>query len=97
VIEVTSGDGRSAVVRVPGQVRVTGTEDMVTISSIGRTLLVPLLEAEREAQREAGLPDLALVTGRVDSTLTLDPITGTPIDVDIAITGKVIDACDLLE
>jgi hypothetical protein len=105
VVEVVLDDGgpetRSVVLRTPGQVRVTGTEDRLTISSIGRTLLVlppagvPELKALRDAQLASGLPDLALVTGRVDTVLTLDPDTGLETAGVVTYNGKVTDVCDL--
>ena len=103
VVEVTTSDGRSAVVRTPGLFRATGTGDRVTLNSIGRTLLVlppediQEAEAQRDAQRAAGLPDLALITGRVDTVLTIDPTTGLATDAVITYTGNVTDVCDLLE
>jgi hypothetical protein len=103
VIELTTDDGRSAVLRTPGQLRIIGAGDSVTVSSIGRTFLalpplsIPELEAQRDAQIEAGLPDLALITGRVDTAITLDPETGMEIDAEITYSGRVIDVCELLE
>ena len=103
VVEVTTSDGRSAVVRTPGLFRATGTEDSVTLNSIGRTLLVlppediPEAQAQRDAQRAAGLPDLALITGRVDTVLSINPTTGLATDAVITYTGNVTDVCDLLE
>lgn len=102
VVEVTAEDGRSAILRTPGRVVSTRTEDMVTVTSIGRTLLVlppdvPGPRVVREAQRDAGLPDLGVLTGRITTVVTFDPKTGMETEAVITYNGNVTDVCDLLE
>ena len=98
VQQVTSlRTGRSVVVRTPGRVHVVGTRERVTISNSGRTFLLAFGELQAEAHRGAGLPDVAVVSGRVVIERTLDPVTGAPVDDDITYTGHVTDVCELLE
>lgn len=96
VVEITSDDGRSAVLRVPGQIRVTGDEDSLTAVVTGRTVLIPLFPVEVDAQREAGLPDVALIIGRAEATTVFSAETGEPVDSHVTFSGKAIDVCDLL-
>lgn len=97
VVEITSDDGRSTVLRLPGLARITGDEDSLTFIGTGRTLLIPFSPVDAEAQREAGLPDLALVIGRTEFTTVFSPETGEAVDADVTFNGKVIDVCDLLK
>jgi hypothetical protein len=97
VFKLTAEDGRSAVVRSPGRLFATGTEDgTVIVESIGRTLLVGDNPVTAKAQLEAGLPNVALITGRTVSTVTLGADM-KPSAIDITYTGNVTDVCDLLE
>lgn len=95
VARIDSGD-RSVVVRLPGLARITADEDSFTFLGTGRTLFIPVAEEQFESQRRAGLPDLALVIGRVEATTTFDPSTGEAVE-EITYNGKVVDVCDLLE
>ena len=95
VAEISSGE-RSVVLRLPGQARITADEDSFTFIGTGRTLFIPFTDEDFDAQREAGLPDLALVIGRVEDTATFDSTTGE-VEREITYNGKVVDVCDWLE
>ncbi len=97
VVELTDADS-TVTLNVPGRVRF-GTGDRpqdARITLTGRTVLLPDTSlAVREAFREAGLPDIALITGRVVIDEAYND-EGELTDVDISYRGRVTDVCALL-
>lgn len=91
-----SDEDSSVVVRLPGRFSVKFTETGATVTSTGRTLLVPVDPALAAAIARAGLPELPLIIGRLVIKDTLDA-NGMPIASEItSINGRVIDVCELL-
>ena len=83
---------------VPGRVRFGAGDSPqdARITLTGRTVLLPDTQVVvREAFREAGLPDIALITGRVVIDETYND-EGELTDVDISYRGRVTDVCALL-
>jgi len=99
-----SDEDSSVDIRVPG--RLVLTEDLGTglrtIVLSGQNLLVPVTEGQLDAQREAGLPDLALVKGRVVLTeqITAGGAEGPAVPGServVSFTKNVTDVCALLD
>ena len=57
---------------------------------------MPDTESLRTALADAGLPDIALVTGRVVVLETFDEATGTVTDRIVSASPHVTDVCALL-
>jgi hypothetical protein len=94
-----SDEDSSVVLRLPGRLNVefTGTSEIVT--QTGRTLLFadPEFPLIAEAHALAGLPALALISGKVMYTFTFDPVTGEPTSLEFtSVKGRVVDVCELL-
>jgi hypothetical protein len=91
-----SDQNSSADIRIPGRVSFSGDETGTRIVLTGRNLLIPDTESLRAALADAGLPDIALITGRVVILETFDEETGTVTDRIVSATPKVTDVCALL-
>jgi hypothetical protein len=99
VLRVSDGDS-SVLLRLPGRARVTFDPETGTStqSLTGQTLLVPFTEEQRAAIEAAGLPELALIKGRVVITEEFNPETGEPISAQVVShTPNVTDVCALLD
>jgi hypothetical protein len=97
VLSASLDGGEPVLLRLPGSFQVQGSANSVSFSSQGRTLLIPATPVTLAAQRAAGLPDFAILSGRFRATETLNPDTGetTAARVD-QVSGNVTDLCDLL-
>lgn len=85
-----SDEDSSVVVRQSGRFSVKLTETGATVAYSGRTLLDnPGLA---EAVKEAGLPELPLIIGRV---VIEDNLKGTAPKI-VSVKGRVVDVCELL-
>jgi len=92
-----SDQNSSVDVRIPGRVSFSTDKTGATrIVLTGRNLLVPDTESLRTALADAGLPDIALVTGRVVVLETFDEATGTVTDRIVSASPHVTDVCALL-
>jgi hypothetical protein len=98
VVMVSTPDGRSATLNVSGPAKITPTATGIELSARGRNLLFATTEGERRIQAALGIPTLALTSGPVDATLTIDPVTGEFTAIDPHRTPpRIQDVCDLLE
>lgn len=93
-----SDEDSSVDIRIPG--RVSFGPDAATggtrIVLSGRDLLIPDTKSLAAALADAGLPDIALITGRVVVVETFDEQTGTVTDRIVSATPHVTDVCALL-
>ena len=98
VIEVSTPDGRSALLNASGSARITPTETGFVADARGRNLLYAIGEQEREIFAALGIPTLAITSGPFTVDVSLDPVSGLFSDVDLLRRPPVIeDVCDLLE
>jgi hypothetical protein len=97
VARVSDGDS-SVDVQIPG--RASFSLDPATgatrIVLSGQILLIPDTESLATALADAGLPEIALVTGRVVILQTFDEATGTFTAEIVSATPHVTDVCALL-
>lgn len=92
-----SDENSSVDIRIPGRESFSADPSGATrIVLSGQNLLVPDTESLRQALADAGLPDIALISGRVVILETFDEKTGTVTDRIVSATPKVTDVCALL-
>jgi hypothetical protein len=86
-------------VRIPGRVSFSSDAEtgVTRIVLTGQTLLIPDTEGLRTALADAGLPDIALIHGRVVIVENFDEETGTVTDRIVSATPRVTDVCALLD
>ena len=94
-----SDEDSSVVLHLPGRLTVEVTDAGEIVTQTGRTLLSadPAYPFQAEAFAQAGLPELALISGRVVQKVTIDPVTDEPTALEItSVKGRVVDVCELL-
>jgi hypothetical protein len=98
IVRLSDGDS-SVDVRVPGRLSITDDPEAGTLTFVlsGRNLLFAETPAQREALEAAGLPEIALITGRVVIVSTFDPEEETVSEEIVSFTPHVVDVCALLD
>ncbi len=90
VLRISDEDSSVVVPEQAGRFSVELSETGATVTSTGRTLLVPNDPALVEAIEAAGLPEFPLIVGRL---VIEDGLNGPEI---VSVKGRVIDVCELL-
>ena len=101
LIRATTDDGRTGLLDASGPADIRLADGVGNVVLRGMSLLIATDEMVREAHEEAGLPELALVKGRVQIRDVFDEESGELISTEFVSLPRpgrrIVDVCTLLE